>query len=267
MHEYPGLGYTWQREIFLGCPLDLMTMKQTIALAEQAILRRAQTLHVAVNTAKLINMRRDSELRQDVCGADIINVDGAGVVWGARLLGIAVPERVAGIDLMNSLLDLCNKKGYRPYFLGARRAVVERCIRNITTHYPDVDIAGYRDGYFRPEEEADVVRAIRQSGADCLFVGLSSPLKERFNRKYAREVGVPFVMGVGGSLDVIAGHVRRAPVWMQRAGLEWAFRLAQEPRRMWRRYVRTNSSFAALVLVEIVSQLLSARRRSRDTAM
>jgi N-acetylglucosaminyldiphosphoundecaprenol N-acetyl-beta-D-mannosaminyltransferase len=235
------------RETFLGCPVDLLTMGETVKIAENAMRRRTVTVHVVVNVAKLVAMRRDPLLRQDICGSDVINIDGMGIVWGARLLGLAVPERVAGIDLMEAILRLCSEKGFRPYLLGARQDVLLEAINKLTRRYPTLNLAGYRNGYFSPAEEADMVRSIREANPDCLFVGISSPMKERFNRKYARQIEVPFIMGVGGSLDILAGKVQRAPDWVQKVGLEWAYRVAQEPRRMWWRYLSTNTAFISLM--------------------
>lgn len=242
------------RETFLDCPIDLFTADETINIAEKAMRHRTPILHAVVNVAKLINMRRDPLLHEDVCSSDVINVDGMGIVWGARLLGLRVPERVAGIDLMEALLRLCSDKGFRPYLLGARQDVLLEAINNLMRRYPSLEIAGYRNGYFTPAEEADVVCSIRNANPDCLFVGISSPMKERFNRKHARQIGVPFVMGVGGSFDVLAGRVQRAPDWVQRSGLEWAYRVAQEPRRMWWRYLRTNTIFLSLVGCELAKR-------------
>jgi N-acetylglucosaminyldiphosphoundecaprenol N-acetyl-beta-D-mannosaminyltransferase len=245
-----------RRVTFLGCPIDLLTMKESVNIAENAMRCRTPTLQVVVNVAKLINMRHDPFLREDVCSSDVLNIDGMGVVWGARLLGLPVPERVAGIDLMEAVLRLCSEKGFRPYLLGARQDVLLKAIDNLTRRYPSLEIAGYRNGYFTEAEEVDVVRSIRNANPDCLFIGISSPMKERFSRKCAREIGTPFVMGVGGSFDVLAGRVRRAPDWIQRSGLEWAYRVAQEPRRMWRRYLRTNITFLSLMGGELARRAL-----------
>jgi N-acetylglucosaminyldiphosphoundecaprenol N-acetyl-beta-D-mannosaminyltransferase len=245
-----------RRQTFLGCPIDLYTMNETLEVAENAMRRRTPVRHTVVNVAKLVNMRRDPLLREDVCSSDVINADGMGVVWGARLLGLPIPERVAGIDLMLAVLRLCGEKGFRPYLLGARQEVLIRVIDNLKRQYPSLEIAGYRNGYFTPAEESGVVRLIRDAEPDCLFVGISSPIKERFNRKYSRQIGVPFVMGVGGSFDVLAGRVRRAPDWAQKAGLEWAYRVVQEPRRMWRRYLRTNAAFLGLIGYELARRAL-----------
>ncbi len=226
-------------------------MAETVRRAEEAIRLRKSTLHVAMNVAKLVNLRRDADLRADVLGSDIISVDGVGVAWGARLRGIRVPERVAGIDLMQELLQLCNDDGYRPYLFGARPEVLDAAVARIRSRYPKLEFAGYRNGYFMPEEESEIADEIRRSGADCLIVGISSPIKERFNRRYARSLDVPFVMGVGGAIDVMAGHVKRAPIWVQRVGMEWLYRVFQEPRRMWKRYLVSNTRYAGLMLAEL----------------
>jgi N-acetylglucosaminyldiphosphoundecaprenol N-acetyl-beta-D-mannosaminyltransferase len=255
-----------RREVFLGCPVDLYTMQETLNIAENAMRQRSPTRHVVINVAKLVNMRHDALLREDICGSDVISVDGMGVVWGARLLGLPVPERVAGIDLMERILGLCCSNGFRPYFLGAHRSVLRQAIDNLARRYPSLEIAGFRNGYFTAAEEDEVVSAIRRARPDCLFVGISSPMKERFTCRYARQTGVPFVMGVGGSIDVLAGRVQRAPNWMQKAGFEWAYRLAQEPRRMWWRYFNTNTIFLGLMGRELARRAFRADRSTERAA-
>lgn len=243
-----------RRQDFLGVPVDCLTLEETIAAADVAIRRRATLRYVCINVAKFVAMRSDSELDDDVRSSDIINIDGMGIVWAARLLGIPVPERVAGVDVMEGMLALCSARGYRPYFLGARAAVLAAAIEEARARHPALVFAGSRDGYFTPEEEPLVVEAIRAAAPDCLFVALPSPRKERFVARYGGSLGVPFLMGVGGSLDVLAGLVRRAPGWMQQLGLEWLFRVLQEPRRLGPRYARTNPAFAAIVLKALIAK-------------
>lgn len=251
-----------ERPVFLGVPIDPLTMAETLARAEHAIRTRTPLHHVVVNVAKLVSLQHDAELRRDVLESDLINADGMGVVWGARLCGHRIPERVTGIDLMIALLERCAQDGHACYFLGARPDVLERAIANLRQRLPGLQIAGYRDGYFGADEEASVVAAIRAAGADCLFVAMPSPSKERFLRRHRNRLGTSFIMGVGGSIDVIAGVVQRAPGWMQAAGLEWFYRLVQEPRRMWRRYLGTNARYLALLLRELVrSRAISASAR------
>ena len=224
-----------RRAEFLACPVDVYTMRETVEIIADALARRERLHHVVVNVSKIIDMRHDDDLRRDVTQSDLINIDGMGVVWGCRLMGIQVPERVAGIDLMGEVLTLCEARGYRPYFLGARREVLDAFMHEIARRYPKLKVAGERNGYFTRDEEDGIARDIAASGADCLFVAISSPVKERFLRAHRDTLNVPFLMGVGGSFDVIAGLCARAPGWMRKGGLEWLFRVLQEPRRLARR--------------------------------
>lgn len=236
-----------RRREFLGAPLHLLTMEETLALANEAMARRQPMHHTVINVSKLVNMQKSTELFDDVASADLINIDGAGVVWGARLFGIAAPERVAGVDIMTNLFALAEARGYRPFLLGAERQVLDAVDRRLAKEHPGLVVAGMQDGYFKPEDEAAVVEAINASGADCLFVAMPTPRKERFLKQYRAQLRPSFVMGVGGSFDVYGGKVARAPLLVQKLGLEWLFRVLQEPGRLWRRYYDTNTAYAALL--------------------
>lgn len=236
---------------FFGVYIDMLTMDETLARAEEIIARREYTQHVVINVAKLVAVQKDENLRNIVNLCGIISADGQGIVWGARLLGYKIPERVAGIDLMTNLIDRATEKDYKVYFLGATQDVIEKVITSILSKHPHIKIAGYRNGYFSEDEERPVVEAISKSAADILFVGMTSPKKEVFLNKYLKELEVPFTMGVGGSFDVMAGAIKRAPLWMQKAGLEWFCRFLKEPKRMWKRYLVTNSIFFWMLLKQI----------------
>jgi len=159
---------------------------------------------------------------------------------------------------------MADRRNLRIYFLGASEDVVSRVVACVQNLYPGVQIAGHRDGYFDLEREGPVIaEGIRVSSADILFVAMPSPKKENFLRRWIAEMEVPVCHGVGGSFDVLAGVVKRAPQWMQRAGLEWLYRVIQEPRRMWRRYLITNSKFLALSLWEIIRCRLLSRALRR----
>lgn len=244
------------RRDILGVPCDALTMAQTVALAESAIRERRPLLQGSLNVAKLVKLRRDRSLRRDLLASDVLCADGMGIVLAGRLLGKDLPERVAGIDLMTALLQLASERGYRPYFLGAERVVVEAAVKAASVRFPGLTVAGARDGFFSPDEEAGIVAEIRASGADMLFVALPTPAKERFLARWRDELGVPFMMGVGGAFDVLAGRTRRAPLVMQRIGLEWLWRLMQEPGRLGWRYVSTNTVFACLLLAALLKQRL-----------
>jgi N-acetylglucosaminyldiphosphoundecaprenol N-acetyl-beta-D-mannosaminyltransferase len=235
------------RADILGCSIDRLHLADTVSEVEQVIATRNFTQHMSINAAKLVAMHHDPKLSGIVDACGLVNADGQSVVWASRLLGDPLPERVAGIDLMEALLALAEKRGYRVYFLGARADVLALAVQRLREKYPALDVAGTRDGYYAEEESADVAAEIRASRADILFVAMSSPRKEYFLGEYGEDLGVPFVMGVGGSVDVAAGLTRRAPLIWQRLGVEWLFRLLQEPRRMFRRYAVTNARFLLLV--------------------
>jgi len=243
------LGKTMQRIKFLGTEMDAATMAETVEAIDQRITAHQFTQHVVVNVAKVVTMRRDPILRASVEACDIINIDGMGIVWGARCLGHDVPERVSGVDLFQRLLVLAARRGYPVFLLGARQEIVEKVALTVSKQNPGLIIAGYNHGYFWDDEKA-IVEKIKRSEARLLFVAISSPKKENFINRWKDQLGVDFVMGVGGTFDVVAGKVKRAPEWMQKTGLEWLYRVIQEPRRMWKRYLVTNSKFAWLLLKE-----------------
>ena len=234
-----------RRVRFLGLPLDPIGMRATLDRIAARIAAGEPGAHLGVNAANLVAARDDAAYRADIEAADLVTADGQSVVWGARLFGIRVPERVTGIDLMERLLERAREHGWSVYLLGARPETVQRLAARLT--HEGVTLAGHRDGYFDPASSDGVAQAVRASGATLLFVGTPSPQKERFIIGHARAAGVPFSVGVGGSFDVLAGDLRRAPRLMQRLGLEWLFRLFQEPGRLFGRYAVTNTRFVLLM--------------------
>lgn len=178
------------------------------------------------------------------------------VVLAAKLCKQAPLERVAGIDIMVRLLEIAATKGYRIYFLGTSQAILDKLIARVKQDYPTLVIAGFHHGFFQPEEEADVVADIKKQQPDLLFIALPSPQKEFFVDRNIAEMGVPVSIGVGGSFDVIAGELKRAPQWMQRLNLEWFYRMMQEPRRLAKRYLVGN-----LIFIKHVSQEKFAQKR------
>lgn len=200
-----------------------------------------------LNVATIVNCQKDPILLKAVNSSDLINIDGMGALWGAKLLDLAIPERVAGVDLFTELLEVAEKNKYSVYFLGATSQVLTNMIENVSSRLTNLKIAGYNDGYFWGRE-AEIVDQINASGANMLFIGIKSPEKEMFIYKWAPKLNVEFVMGVGGSFDVVSGKVKRAPRWMQNSGLEWAFRIYQEPRRMWKRYLTSNFAFLKMLI-------------------
>lgn len=240
---------------FLGIPVDALTMEETINRIDEAVQTKKQINHVVINAGKVITMQTDKQLFESVVTCDLINADGQSIVWAARFLGEHLPCRVAGVDLMQKLVMLAHEKKYKCFFFGAKEEVVTKVVDIYSKQYgPDI-IAGYRSGYFNSSEEPEVAKQIAKSGAQLLFVAISSPKKENFLFEYKDVLKkVNFTMGVGGTFDVIAGVTKRAPNWMQKIGMEWFYRFAQEPYRMWRRYLIGNSKFILLVLKEKIKR-------------
>jgi N-acetylglucosaminyldiphosphoundecaprenol N-acetyl-beta-D-mannosaminyltransferase len=232
----------------MGIPVDALTMEQTINRIDETIRNGEKINHVVVNAGKMVRMQTNMELRESVVTCDLINADGQSIVWAARWLGLGLPERVAGIDLMEKVVELSANKGYKCYFFGATEDVVSKVVNDYTEKYGPSVIAGYRNGYYEDEEEPLIAQKIADSGAQVLFVAMPSPKKENFMYRYREELkNVNFNMGVGGSFDVISGYTSRAPLWMQKRGLEWMHRTRQEPAKMWRRNLRA-SRFILLVI-------------------
>jgi len=231
-----------------GVPLDLLTMDETVEKCVELVEAAKPVQHVVINAGKVVMMQDVPGLREIIAGCDLVSADGQSIVWAGRVLGADVPQRVAGIDLMHRLLAEAETRGWPVYFLGARQEVLEACVRQVCSDHPGLKLAGMHNGYF--SDDSAVAGAVRSSGARVVFVGISSPRKEQFLAEHLHRMGPVFAMGVGGSFDVVAGITRRAPVWMQRLGLEWFYRFAQEPGRMWKRYLVGNSRFIALTLRE-----------------
>ena len=242
---------TNSRITLMGCQVDNLTMEETLGKVEGFIGSGLPHQHVVVNVDKLVKASRDPGLQAIINGCALVNADGMPVVWASRLLGKPLKERVAGVDLFEALMARAGEKGWRVFLLGAREEVVSKVAEVYTRKYPQLRLAGYRNGYWKgEEEEAAVAEQVRQSRADLLFVAISSPKKEQFLGQYQAHMRIPFAMGVGGTFDVAIGKVKRAPKWMQRSGLEWFYRFLQEPRRMFRRYFIDDMAFIGLLVKE-----------------
>ena len=193
-------------------------------------------------------MQENEELTNIINECPLINADGQSIVWGSKILGNPLPERVAGIDIFTELVKISAEKGYKPYFFGAKEEVVKEVVRRFQEQYPELKVVGYRNGYFKSEESIKIAEDINKSGADILFVAFSSTMKEFWIKEHMDIMKIPFAMGVGGSFDVVAGKTTRAPRWMQKCGLEWFHRFIQEPRRMFKRYIGGNVKFIKLIM-------------------
>lgn len=227
----------------LNTYVDALTMEETLVKVDDIIQKRIPTQHVVINASKVILMKEDPKLQKIVNECPLINADGFSIIWAAKRLGIPVKDRVTGIDLFLNLVEVAWKKQYKIYLFGAKEDVVRKVKTIFEEKYPGLQVVGYHNGYFKEEEEPEIVENMKASGADMMFVAFSSPKKEYWVNKHLKESGIPFVMGVGGSFDVVAGITSRAPRWMQNCGLEWFYRFIQEPRRLWKRYFIGNIKF------------------------
>ncbi len=233
-----------------GCHVAALNMQETVNEIEKRIVGKIKTQHVVINAGKVVLMDKDEKLKNIIKNCPIINADGQSIVWASKILKKPVPERVAGIDLMEELIKLSEKKGYRVYFFGAKEEVVTKVVDTYKDKYKDLQVAGYRNGYFTEADMPEIVEDMKNSNADILLVAFSSPNKEYWLEENMDKINIPFCMGVGGSFDVVAGKTVRAPKWMQKSGLEWFYRFLQEPKRMWKRYLVGNSKFIAITMRE-----------------
>lgn len=212
----------------LTIEVDRVDMREAVARCLAFLEEERPHLVVTPNAEIAWAASQDPDLSAIINKADLVVPDGIGVVYASRLLGSPVPEKVGGADLATALLkELDARKQGRVFLLGTRPEIVAEAARRIQAQYPGLTVAGYRDGFFRPEEEPAIVEQIRQARADVLFVALGSPKQERWLARYLPDAGVKLGMGVGGTIDVWAGAVRRAPDWMIRANLEWLYRIVR----------------------------------------
>ncbi|MBW1699636.1 MAG: WecB/TagA/CpsF family glycosyltransferase [Deltaproteobacteria bacterium] len=244
------------RHDFLGCPIDSLSFEEVVSEVTARITSGSPTslIHF-LNVAKIVKAQRDDRLREALWEGDFVVADGKPLLCFGRGLKIAIPTRVNGTDLMEKLIEVSDKRGFSIYLFGAEQNVVEKCVEKIKQKYPNIRIAGYRNGYFCDDEINGIICDINESSSDILFIGLPTPKKEFFAYDNRTKLKVPIVQGVGGSFDVLAGSVNRAPKWMQNYGLEWLYRILQEPRRLFWRYLSTNIKFLWIYFKQILFNL------------
>ncbi|MFJ9151217.1 WecB/TagA/CpsF family glycosyltransferase [Streptomyces sp. NPDC102270] len=253
-----------ERQTLFGVELDPLTMDETVERCLGAVRDGRQLEIGVVNAAKLVNMRRDPRLAEAVSGCDLVLADGQAVVWAGKVLRAPLPERVAGIDLFLRLLAEAESAGISVYFLGAKEEVLEEMLRRVADRFPALKVAGSRNGYFDDSQQEAVAGDIARSGAQMLFLGMTSPKKEIFTAAYGAQTGARVVHGVGGSFDILAGVTKRAPASWQRFGVEWLYRALQEPRRLGRRYVTTNTAFLLMTAREFIRLIPQAAPANRS---
>ena len=235
----------------LNCTYDTVTFEQSLDWTSQWIKSGKEGYIATVNVAISMMMLSNYLLQQFVDKASLVVADGQPIVWVSKFLSLPIPERITGVDLVDGLARVATKEKFKVFLLGAEPEVVEIVAKKLEQKYPQLKICGFHHGYFSSAQELEVVRTIRDSQAQILIVAMGVPRQENFIQHNLSQLGVNLAIGVGGTFQVIAGRKKRAPFWMQVIGLEWFYRLLQEPRRLWKRYLITNSQFIFYLLVEI----------------
>jgi N-acetylglucosaminyldiphosphoundecaprenol N-acetyl-beta-D-mannosaminyltransferase len=235
----------------LGLRVDRLTMDDALTVIQNFVSERTPRHVVTADASMVVLARDDANLKRIVLAADLVTPDGAGILWASKLLGFPIRHKVSGVDLVEKLCKISSEKGLRLYFLGSGPGVAESAAANLITRYPGAAIVGTRHGFFTSEDEAAVVDEIAVANADVIFVAFGIPKQEKFIDRHKAALGIPVSIGVGGSFDVYSGLVKRAPVWMQNSGLEWIFRLYQNPKKISK--VMTLPKFALLALWAKVS--------------
>ena len=228
--------------------VDDVTMDESVQIAEEAVIQKKPIFQISINANKINLIQKNPELRSIINESGLNNADGTSVLWAAKLFGHSIKEKVAGCDLFQNLVRLSAEKGYRVYFLGAKEETVKRMVEVLCERYPSLTVAGYRNGYFSEQQEPQIVDEIAAAKPDFLFAALSSPKQEYFLHRYWDRLGVGYAMGVGGSFDVVAGTVKRAPQWMIDHSLEWLYRFCREPKKRFYSCLVSPAKFVLLVL-------------------
>lgn len=231
-------------------------MPQAVAAVMQLLPGGGHHQIVTLNATMLYRAARDKDFRRLVNSAALVTPDGMGVMLVARILGTSFPEKVSGVDLAQRLCAACADDPFRVFFLGAGPGVAQLAAEKLRAKYPGLQIVGTHHGYFDASDEPAVIRSVRSAQAQLLFVALGSPRQEEWIASHLEETGATVGLGVGGSFDIYAGRVRLAPEWVRRAGLEWAYRLAREPKR-W----RVTLTLPLIVLLAFKERLASWLRR------
>ncbi len=215
----------------LNILIDNVTMNEAVGIIENFIKKKTPHLIATANAEMVMMAQADEELSQILNQADLVVPDGAGVVWAARYQGYIMPERVAGYDLTQRLLAKAADKGYRIYIFGSAPGIAEKAKEAAAKSFPGLQIVGIRNGFFTNQDEYNIVDDIKACCPDILLVALGVPKQEKWLSAHLKQLNIPVAIGIGGTLDVMAGMVQRAPLWMQQANLEWLFRLLSQPRR------------------------------------
>jgi N-acetylglucosaminyldiphosphoundecaprenol N-acetyl-beta-D-mannosaminyltransferase len=238
----------FKRYKLLNLYIDVISYGDLVSQLLESVRSRNQKCLVFINTLKYYQASKDNALKAAIEGADYILPDGISVLVAGKIFGVPVKERINGTDLFETLLKMSDKYRFRVFFLGATKDNLSKLLITVSDKYPNIIIGGTRNGYFSDQDNADIVEEINASNSDILFLGISSPKKEIWVNEVRQDLRISIIQGVGGSFDVVAGIIPRAPKWMQKYGLEWLHRVLKEPQRMFKRYLIANSYFVFLIL-------------------
>lgn len=242
----------------LGIPVHSVTMDEALAEIERLIALGKPAYVVTPNVDLLVKLQTDEEFRRVYESASLVVPDGMPLVWAAKYLGTPLKAKVSGSDLFVEFCKVAAKKGYKIYLLGAGPGVAAKAAEVMQACYPGIRVVGTYSPSFgfekKPEECEMIIQKIREAKPDLLFVGLGAPKQDKFAFRYKERYGVPVSIGVGASIDFMAGQVKRAPLWMQNSGLEWFWRLMMEPTRLWKRYLADDPIFFWYLLKQKLSQ-------------
>jgi len=235
---------------FFNININPLNIIEFVNIIDDNVSTANKIIQNGLNSFSIVELNKNKELVDAFNNSDLVSIDGMSLVWALRFLGHSIPERVACPDLAEEILTLANKKKLRIYFLGSSQQDLQTAVKNIASIYPNLVIAGYHSGYFRTSEEQIIVEEINKTNPHILFLGMPTPKKELFMKNHRDDLIFNYSLGVGGLFDIFSGKIRRAPKWMQKNGIEWIYRLLQEPKRMWKRYLFGNTLFLYLVLKE-----------------
>ncbi len=236
--------------LFFDVKVDPFLKSEFLDIIESSINSGKRIVQNGLNAAAICQLVVNKELKNAYKQSDLINIDGMSIVWALRLMGHQIPERVACPDLTEDILAMASKNNYGVFLLGAKDSTLTLCSKNMQDNYPNLRIVGCQNGYFKKHEELAIIEKIKKTNPDILLLGMPSPNKELFTEKYKHDLGIKYFLGVGGLFEVFAGEKKRAPIWMQNLGMEWFYRFAQEPLRLWKRYLIGNLKFVWLVIKE-----------------
>ena len=236
---------------FMNTEIDNLTMQETLQAIDRLVQEDKGSYVVTPNVDHIVQLETDKELQEAYADASLVLTDGKPLLWIARLYGTPIKEKISGSDLFPLLCGMAAKRGYRMFFLGAAEGVAAKAAENLKGRYPGLQVAGtYSPPYGFEKDAAEMKKIedmVREAQPQILIVGLGCPKQEKFIWNHRKDLDVPVSLGLGASLDFEAGNIKRAPKWMQRCGLEWLFRITQDPKRMFRRYIVDDMKIVKLI--------------------